>query len=265
MHALPSPTPPDYRTIWISDVHLGSRGCQAELLLEFLKQHPCERLYLVGDIIDVWALRRGIYWPQAHNNVLRFLLGASRQGTEVIYIPGNHDALFRDHSGATFGSIAIHRHAMHTTADGRRFLVLHGDEFDSVVQYSQLTAMFGSKMYDALLRLNHPVNLVRQMMGQPYWSLSAFVKGRVKEAVKYIGNYEEAVAREAARYGIDGVICGHIHHAEISRIHNLQYCNCGDWVESCTALAENPQGEISLIRWAEARTERSTAVLRRVA
>lgn len=258
-------SPKNHRTIWISDVHLGSRGCQAERLLEFLRQHPCERLYLVGDIIDIWALRRGIYWPQAHNNLLRYLLGVSREGTEVIYIPGNHDALFRDHAGTHFGGIAIHRHAMHTTADGRRFLVLHGDEFDSVVQYSQLVAMFGSKMYDVLLSLNRPVNAVRQMMGQPYWSLSAFVKSRVKEAVKYIGNYEQAVAREAARYGIDGVICGHIHHAEISRIHNLQYCNCGDWVESCTALAEDAQGQISLIRWSEVRTERRPVPLRQVA
>ncbi|MDY6943589.1 MAG: UDP-2,3-diacylglucosamine diphosphatase [Pseudomonadota bacterium] len=240
-----------YRTVWISDVHLGSRGCQATFLLDFLKSVRCEKLYLVGDIIDTWALRRSFYWPQAHNDVLRAVLGAAKHDTEVIYVPGNHDAMFRDHVGTRFGNVEIRRHDIHQAADGRRYLVLHGDEFDSVVQYSQLVAMFGSKMYDTLLRLNQPVNFVRSVMGRPYWSLSAFVKSKVKEAVNYISDYEEAVAREAARFGIDGVICGHIHRAELSDIQGIRYGNCGDWVESCTALVEGHNGEVRLIDWSE--------------
>ena len=245
-----------YRTIWVSDVHLGSKGCQAEALVEFLNAHSCEYLYLVGDIFDLWALKRSIHWPKSHNEVIRTLIDLIRAGTKVIYIPGNHDARFRDQTGLEFNGIIVKRQALHVTADGRYFLVLHGDEFDSVVQYSQLVAMFGGKMYELLLQFNQPVNEIRSAMGFPYWSLSKFVKSKVKNAVSFISDYEKAVAREASRYDIDGVICGHIHQAEISSIHGLQYCNCGDWVESCTALAEDQKGQIKLIYWHEEQRRR---------
>jgi UDP-2,3-diacylglucosamine pyrophosphatase LpxH len=239
------------RTVFISDVHLGFKGCRAEFLLDFLRRVECQQIYLVGDIIDVWSLTRSFYWPQAHNDVIRTVLGKAKHGTRVVYVPGNHDRPFRDHDGLVLGNVEILREAVHETADGRRFLVLHGDEFDSIVRASPMLESLGSTAYSFALRLNRYVNAVRQRLGYPYWSVSAFLKHKVKNAVKYIANFERAVAVEAERRGVNGVICGHIHRAEITEIDGITYCNDGDWVESCTALVEDFQGRLSLLRWTE--------------
>ncbi|MBK6453636.1 MAG: UDP-2,3-diacylglucosamine diphosphatase [Proteobacteria bacterium] len=250
-----TPKPPQstlrLRSVFISDVHLGFKGCRAEFLLDFLRRVECEQIYLVGDIIDLWSLQRTFYWPQAHNDVIRTILGKAKHGTRVVYVPGNHDRAFRDNDGLTLGNVEIRREAIHETADGRRFLVLHGDEFDSIVRASPLLESVGSHAYAAALRLNRYVNAVRQRLGYPYWSLAAFLKHKVKNAVKYIANFERALAVEARRRGVDGVICGHIHRAEITEIDGILYCNDGDWVESCTTLVEDFAGRLSLLRWTE--------------
>lgn len=251
MNTVRHPRAHRYRSIWISDVHLGFPGCQATLLLEFLQAIECETLYLVGDIVDLWYMRRRLYWPQAHNDVIRALLGKARRGTRVVYVPGNHDELLRDHCGTAFGNVRVVNTLVHTTASGRRFLVLHGDQFDSVVQCSPLLAVAGNVAYAGLLKLNLVVNWFRRRLGFPHWSLAGFLKHRVKNAVQYISNYGDAVAHAARERGLDGVICGHIHRAEISEMRGVTYCNCGDWVESCTALAEHPDGTIELLRWSE--------------
>lgn len=239
------------RTVFISDVHLGFKGCRADFLLDFLRRVECERLYLVGDIVDLWALQRTFYWPQAHNDVLRTILGKAKHGTRVVYVPGNHDRSFRDHDGLVLGNVEVRRQAIHQTSDGRRFLVLHGDEFDGVVRASPFLESLGNRAYAAVLRLNRYLNALRQQLGYPYWSVAAFLKHKVKNAVKYIANFERAVATEARRRGVDGIICGHIHRAEISEIDGVLYCNDGDWVESCTSLVEDFQGRLSLLRWTE--------------
>ena len=250
-----TPKPPQstlrLRSVFISDVHLGFKGCRAEFLLDFLRRVECEQIYLVGDIIDLWSLQRTFYWPQAHNDVIRTILGKAKHGTRVVYVPGNHDRAFRDNDGLTLGNVEICREAIHETADGRRFLVLHGDEFDSIVRASPLLESVGNHAYAAALRLNRYVNAVRQRLGYPYWSLAAFLKHKVKNAVKYIANFERALAVEARRRGVDGVICGHIHRAEITEIDGILYCNDGDWVESCTTLVEDFAGRLSLLRWTE--------------
>ncbi len=250
-----TPKPPQstlrLRSVFISDVHLGFKGCRAEFLLDFLRRVECEQIYLVGDIIDLWSLQRTFYWPQAHNDVIRTILGKAKHGTRVVYVPGNHDRAFRDNDGLTLGNVEICREAIHETADGRRFLVLHGDEFDSIVRASPLLESVGSHAYAAALRLNRYVNAARQRLGYPYWSLAAFLKHKVKNAVKYIANFERALAVEARRRGVDGVICGHIHRAEITEIDGILYCNDGDWVESCTTLVEDFAGRLSLLRWTE--------------
>jgi UDP-2,3-diacylglucosamine pyrophosphatase LpxH len=239
------------RSVWISDIHLGFRGCSAEFLLDFLHRVECDYLYLVGDIIDVWEMKKRMYWPQAHNNVIRTLLGKAKHNTKVIYVPGNHDEVLRDFDGAVFGNVEIQNEAIHTTADNRKLLILHGDQFDSVVKCSPMLAKLGGRLYDYLLRANRYVNFVRRKLGFPYWSLAAFLKHKVKNAVQYIGNFEEAVAREAAKQGVDGVVCGHIHRAEITRLHEINYYNCGDWVESCTALVEHQDGRMEILSWTE--------------
>ena len=241
--------PLKYRTIWISDVHLGFRGCQAEFLLDFLQSTDCRQLYLVGDIVDVWAMKNGIFWPQAHNNVVRAILDKARRGTEVIYVPGNHDEVFRAHLGADFGNVLVRDDVVHITADGRRLLVTHGDKFDRVVQNGRWLAVIGARLYDLVLRLSHHLNSARKALGLGYWSLAAYLKHRVKNAVNYIGDFENAVASEAMQHGVDGMVCGHIHHAEIREIGGVTYLNCGDWVESCTALVEHHDGGIELLRW----------------
>jgi len=248
-----SMTPLRYRSIFISDVHLGFRGCRADFLLDFLRNTECEYLYLVGDIIDVWEMKNRLFWPQEHNNVVRTILGKAKHDTKVIYIPGNHDEVLRAYAGMEFGNVTIQMDAIHETATGKKLLVLHGDEFDSVVRVSRWLAMLGNRVYDWLLYLNRWVNVFRRKLGFPYWSLAAFLKHKVKNAVQFISDFEQAVARETARRGVDGVVCGHIHHAEISTLNGVLYCNDGDWVESCTALVERHDGTLELLNWTERR------------
>jgi UDP-2,3-diacylglucosamine pyrophosphatase LpxH len=243
-----------YRSIWISDIHLGTRGCKAEFLLDFLKHSESEFLYLVGDIIDCWRLRRSWYWHQSHNDVVQKLLRKARKGTKVIYVPGNHDEPWSDDTEMQFGGVTLLEEAIHVTADGQRFLVLHGDKFDGIVKYARWLAILGDRAYNLLLAVNHWYNLWRRRFGYPYWSLSAYLKRRVKDAVRYIDDFESAVAEEARRRGVDGVICGHIHKAEIRRFDSVLYCNDGDWVESCTALVEHPDGRLEILDWADLRS-----------
>lgn len=240
-----------YRTVWISDIHLGTRGCNAVMLLDFLRSVECDVLYLVGDIVDGWRLRKGWYWPDAHNEVVRRVLKMAHGGTRVILIAGNHDEMLRPYAGMSFGGVEVALDAVHVTADGRRLLVTHGDSFDSVVLYARWLAFLGDKAYSVLLRLNVVLNAVRRRFKLPYWSLSAYLKKRVKNAVQFIGAYEEAVAHAARDSHVDGVVCGHIHSAEIRQIGDITYYNDGDWVESCTALVEAADGTISLVDWAE--------------
>ena len=248
-----NPVPP-FRSVFISDVHLGTRGCQAELLLDFIKHLECDTLYLVGDIIDGWKLKGGWYWPQAHNDVLQKILRMARKGVNVIYVPGNHDEVARDYCGVHFGGVVVARDAIHETADGRRFLVTHGDEFDGVVQHAKWLAFLGDWSYRTVLMLNTWFNLVRRRLGFGYWSLSAYLKVKVKNALQFIENFESAVAEEARRRGVDGVICGHIHKAEMREIHGITYINDGDWVESCTALVEHLDGRLEILEWAKLRS-----------
>ncbi|ABI63146.1 UDP-2,3-diacylglucosamine diphosphatase [Granulibacter bethesdensis] len=242
-----------YRTVFISDLHLGTRGCRGEFLADFLRRVRCDRLYLVGDIIDGWRLRKAWYWDQQHDEVVRLILRHARSGTEVIYIPGNHDEMFRawlQPDGLEVAGIRLMREAVHETADGRQFLVMHGDEFDSVVRYAKFLAVLGDWAYTLALEINRWFNAVRRRMGYPYWSLSAWLKRQVKEAVKAIDRFENALAGEARRRGLDGVVCGHIHHAEMREVNGVLYINDGDWVESCTALVEHADGQLELIDWA---------------
>jgi len=236
------------RTIWISDVHLGFPGCSADFLLDFLRESRCETLYLVGDIVDFWALKKKRYWPQSHNNVVRSILGKAKHGTRVVFVPGNHDEVMRQYAGMTLGNVEIVNEIIHETADGRRFLVLHGDQFDAAVISSPLLGLIGTALYDNLLKLNRLVNWVRARLGKDHWSLAAYLKQRVKKAVKAMSNFEEAVIREAHSNQVDGLICGHIHRPEINAEGEVIYLNCGDWVESCTALIEHHDGSIDLIR-----------------
>jgi UDP-2,3-diacylglucosamine pyrophosphatase LpxH len=238
-----------HRTIWISDVHLGTSGCQAGYLLDFLRHNECDTLYLVGDIIDGWQLRRGWYWHQSHNDVVQKVLRKARKGTRVIFVPGNHDEFARQFVGLSFGDIEVADEPVHVTADGRRLLVIHGDRFDGVIQHAKWLAFVGDALYTVSLRLNHWFNRARSRLGLQYWSLSQYLKHRVKNAVSFISDFEQALAREARRRGLDGVVCGHIHKAEIREIDGVLYCNDGDWVESLTALAEADDGSLQLITW----------------
>jgi UDP-2,3-diacylglucosamine pyrophosphatase LpxH len=242
-----------YRTVWISDIHLGTPGCNAELLIDFLKSIECETLYLVGDIVDAWQLKKGWYWPPRHNDIVRRILKMAKHGTDVVYVPGNHDEIFRDYVGLAFGDVTIADEVIHTTADGRRLLVLHGDQFDGVVLYARWLAFLGDSAYTMLLKMNGGVNWVRRKLGLPYWSLAAHLKKKVKNAVQFICRYEEVVAHAAAERGVDGVVCGHIHSAEIRQFGDITYYNDGDWVESCTALVEHADGAIEVLDWAEKR------------
>ena len=239
----------DYRTIWISDLHLGTRGCKAEFLLDFLRYTEAEMIYLVGDIIDGWRLKKSWYWPQEHNDVIQKVLRKVRKGTRVIYVPGNHDEWLRDFTQLQFGGVEVVEDAIHVTADGRRLLVIHGDAFDAVVMHARWLALLGDGAYTATLWLNRYFNTARRRLGYPYWSLSAYLKQRVKNAMQYIASFADAVADEACRRGVDGVVCGHIHHAELREIGDILYCNSGDWVESCTALVEHFDGRLELINW----------------
>ena len=240
-----------YRTIWISDVHLGTRGCIADLLIDFLDHVDSDQLYLVGDMIDGWRLKKRFYWPAAHNDVVWRLLKRARRGTRVVYIPGNHDEVFRQFTGLDFGGIQIMRKAIHETADGRRLLVLHGDEFDAITLAHRWLAHVGDGAYTALMVVNRWVNAARRRLGMPYWSLSKHAKAKVKNAVAFISQFEEVVAHAAGVRGVDGVVCGHIHTAEIREIGGVAYYNDGDWVEGCTALVEHHDGRIELLYWAD--------------
>lgn len=250
------------RTLWISDVHLGTRDCQAERLAAFLKRYQAERIYLVGDIIDGWKLRSGIYWPQSHSNVIRRLLTMSKRGCEVIYVTGNHDEFLRRYSRLVLGNIQLVDEALHETADGRRLLVIHGDQFDVITRYHKWLAFLGDSAYEFTLTLNRWLNHWRSRYGYGYWSLSAYLKHKVKTAVNFISDFEEAIAHEVHKRGLNGVVCGHIHHAEIRQIGEVEYLNCGDWVESCSALIEHWDGSIQLYRLAEeqARVEEPAVV-----
>ena len=238
-----------FRTLFISDVHLGARGCQAERLLDFLRVHEADTIYLVGDIVDGWQLRSTWYWPQAHNDVVQKLLRKARKGTRVIYVPGNHDEFLRDYYGTHFGGIEVADTAIHEGADGKRYLVIHGDHFDLVVTQARWLALLGSKAYDWAILLNRVFNAIRRRLGFPYWSLSQWLKLKVKNAVSYIGEFEKTLVAEARRRGAEGVICGHIHHAAIHEKFGVRYLNCGDWVESCTAIAEHADGRFEIITW----------------
>jgi UDP-2,3-diacylglucosamine pyrophosphatase LpxH len=241
-----------YRSVFISDLHLGTRGCRSDFLADFLSRISCQHLYLVGDIIDGWRLRKSWYWDAGHDEVLRLILRHARMGSEVTYIPGNHDEMFRAWLplGLEIGGIRLRKEAAHQTADGKRLLVIHGDEFDSVVRYAKFLALLGDGAYTAALVVNRWFNAARRRLGYPYWSLSAWLKRQVKEAVKAIDRFETALAGEARRRGFDGVVCGHIHHAEMREVQGVLYLNDGDWVESCTALVEHHDGRLELIEWA---------------
>ncbi len=248
-----------FRTLFLSDFHLGSKGCQAGLLLDFLRLHDAETFYLVGDIVDGWRLKRSWYWPQEHNDVVQKFLRKARKGSRIVYLPGNHDEFLRDYVGTYFGGVEVMDRTIHTTADGKRLLVIHGDEFDVVVRHSRWLAYLGDGAYTAALWTNAIFNRVRRRLGLSYWSLSAWAKQKVKNAVNYIGAFEDALAAEARRAGADGVICGHIHFARIGEMAGIRYINTGDWVESCTAVAEHHDGRLEIIRWSRVQAEAGTA------
>lgn len=242
-----------YRSIWLSDIHLGIRACQAEMLLDFLRHSTSENLFLVGDIVDGWELKKKWYWPPAHNDVVHEFLRRSREGTKVVYIPGNHDEAARDYLGLTFGGISVVNQMIHTTADNKRLLLMHGDQFDAVMGCAKWLAKLGSMAYRFTLVINWIFNTARRALGFPYWSLSAYLKQKVKRAVSHINDYEHFLAEEAKRNKCDGIVCGHIHRAEIRELEGILYCNDGDWVESCTALVEHTDGRLEIIKWASDR------------
>ncbi|MBN8997475.1 MAG: UDP-2,3-diacylglucosamine diphosphatase [Rhizobiales bacterium] len=247
---MPSLPPRQVRTLFVSDLHLGLRGCQAALFLDFLQHHEADTIVLVGDIVDGWQLRRAWYWPQSHNDVVQKLLRRARKGTRLVYLPGNHDEFMRDYLGTLFGAIEITDRLIHETADGRRFLVLHGDQFDVVMHYAPWLAMLGAQAYSLMLAANGAISWARRRLGISYWSLAHWAKRSVKNAVKVIGTYEAALVAEARRCGVDGIICGHIHHAEMREVDGVAYVNTGDWVESGTAIVEHHDGQLELIHWA---------------
>ncbi len=241
--------PVHHRTLFISDTHLGTPGCKAELLADFLRHNEADTLYLVGDIIDGWRIKRSWYWNDAHNHVIQEILRKARKGTRVIYVPGNHDEALRDYIGVTLAGVEVINEDIHRAADGKSYLVLHGDQFDGVVRYAKWLAHVGDWAYNFALAASGMLHNIRRTFGLSYWSLSAYLKHKVKNAVEYISNYEEAVAREARDRGVDGVVCGHIHHAEVRDMDGVTYMNDGDWVESCTALAEDMTGNFTILHW----------------
>ncbi len=242
---------PTYRSVFISDVHLGTRGCRSDFLAHFLGSFSTEHLYMVGDIVDGWRLKKSWYWDEMHDEVVKLILRHASQGARVLYIPGNHDEMFRDwlSLGLEIGGVKLAGEAEHTTADGKRLLIIHGDQFDSVVRYAKFLAFLGDWAYTTALNINRWFNAIRRALGYPYWSLSQWAKRQVKEAVKAIDRFEEALAGEARRRHFDGVVCGHIHHAEMRMVDGVLYLNTGDWVESCTALVEHHDGRLELIDW----------------
>lgn len=238
------------RAIFISDVHLGTRACQAERLLEFLRTHESEYLYLLGDIIDFWAMNRSVQWAPAHNTVVQKVLRRARHGCQVFFIPGNHDEALREYAGIAFGDIRVEAEWVHETLDGRRLWLVHGDEYDQVTRHHRWVAVLGDVAYNALVRINLVLSRLRRLMRRPgYWSLAGYAKQKVKKAVSFIFDFEDAVAHAAQQRGMDGVVCGHIHWAADRRIGNIRYLNCGDWVDSCSAIVEHFDGRIEVVRW----------------
>ena len=242
-----------YRTIWISDVHLGTKGCNHELLIDFLDHTDSDTMYLVGDIIDGWRLKKKVYWPPEHSDIVWRILKRAKRGPRIIYIPGNHDEMVRPFSGMNFGGVEIMRAAFHDTADGRRLMVLHGDEFDTIMLAHRWLAFVGDALYHVMMKLNNWVAAARKRLGLPYWSISKAAKNKVKNAVEFISKYEEVVARAAAERGVDGVVCGHIHTAEFRSFEyggkRVEYWNDGDWVEGCNALVEHADGRMEILHW----------------
>ena len=257
----PEPEPVIYRTLFLSDIHLGTRGCQAELLLDFLRHNDAETIYLIGDIVDGWRLKSGWYWPQAHNDVLQKLLRKVHKGARMIYVPGNHDEFARDYIGMVFGGVEVADHAYHMTADKKRLLIVHGDQFDIVVQHARWLAWLGDWAYTLALWLNLWFNKIRRRLGFPYWSFSAWAKLKVKNAVNFIGAFETALAEAARRHQANGVVCGHIHHAVIRDIDGITYINTGDFVESCTAVAEHEDGRLEVLCWQMTAEEQRIAAI----
>jgi len=251
--------PGRYRSLFISDVHLGSRGAQADLLLDFLRHNEAETWYLVGDIVDGWRLKKVWFWPQAHNDVVQKLLRKVRRGARMVYIPGNHDEFARDYVGHSFGGVEVMESAIHLAADGRRLLVIHGDQFDVIVRHARWLAFLGDWAYETALLFNAHFNRARRAFGFGYWSLSSWAKLKVKNAVNFIGDFEETLAAEAQKLGVDGIVCGHIHHAAIRRIGAIDYLNSGDFVESCTAIAEHADGTFEILRWQAVLVEKNEA------
>lgn len=242
-----------FRTIWVSDIHLGTKGCQADKLLDFLTYADSEFLYLVGDVVDGWHLRKRWYWPPVHNEVVQIFMRRASNGTKVVYLPGNHDEMARDYLGLQFGGVLVTDDYVHETADKKRLLIMHGDQYDAVMGYAAWLAHVGDAAYTFLIKVNAWLNYVRRKMGLSYWSLSAYLKHKVKNKVEKISEFETFIAEEAARKQADGVVCGHIHHAEMRMIGKVLYCNDGDWMESCTALVEHMDGRLEIINWLKQR------------
>jgi UDP-2,3-diacylglucosamine pyrophosphatase LpxH len=238
-----------YKSVFISDIHLGARMSQAESLLEFLKTFECENLFLVGDIIDGWALSKNFYWPQQHNDVIQKLLRRSRKGENIIYLPGNHDEFLRSFGEHDFGNIKLVDHFVYTGLNDKKYLIIHGDQFDAVIKKMKWLAHLGTWAYDAMIRINVMVSYIRKFLNLPYWSLSAWAKYKVKKAVNFIGDFETNLTDYAKSKDADGIICGHIHHANMRDINGMHYINCGDWVESLTAIVEHTDGTWELIKW----------------
>ncbi|HVC49972.1 MAG TPA: UDP-2,3-diacylglucosamine diphosphatase [Burkholderiales bacterium] len=239
------------RSIFLSDIHLGTRACQAGQLLAFLRAYESEYIFLIGDIIDLWAMSRSVYWPQSHNTVIQKLLRRARHGDKIFLIPGNHDEALREYIGLSFGNIHIVEHYLHETSSGKRYMLIHGDEFDQVTRYHRWIAVLGDVAYETLVRLNIILSRIRRLLRRPgYWSLAGFAKRKIKQALTYIQDFEGAVIRDIRHKGLDGVICGHIHVATINCHEDAYYyINCGDWVDSCTAIVEHMDGRMELIEW----------------
>jgi UDP-2,3-diacylglucosamine pyrophosphatase LpxH len=238
-----------FRTVWLSDIHLGCKDCKADYLLDFLNHHTISTLFLVGDIVDMWALSKQFHWPSSHNQLFHKLLSLPNEGTKVIYLPGNHDEPAQRYNQMSFGDVEIHREYIHTTAKGKKLLLLHGDQFDQEVCFGRTQAWLGNKGYDFLLLLNRWYNLARSKNGYPYRSLAGLIKTRIRGANEAISRYRHAAIARAKKSGVDGIVCGHIHHPEITEIDGITYYNDGDWIENCSALTEDAQGNISLTYW----------------
>ena len=240
------------RSLFLSDIHLGSRACRATQLLSFIRDYDPDFVFLIGDIVDFWAMSRGVYWPAAHNTVVQKILRKARHRSRVFLIPGNHDEALREYVGASFGDIKVVTDYVHTAADGKRYILLHGDEYDQVTHYHRWVSVLGDASYNALVHLNRLLSLVRRKLGvSGHWSLADCAKRNVLRAVSFISDFENSVVHNVKRLGLDGVICGHIHTPAIKRIDGITYMNCGDWVDSCTGIVEHYDGRMELVRWTD--------------